>query len=495
MTSRIPRVVDIVVDAVARAGASTVFTAGEGAAATVALMEAAARDRLRVVHAAHASAACAMGCVTGLLTDGPGVAVAAPDGAEPEILAALEQAVRDAAPLVLVTDRSLSAPVEAIAKASLAVNAAAAAHWSAHACQLALSEPRGPVHLVVAGEIAASPAVPLAVAVRPVPIAAPDAVLLDRAADLLVRAQRPILVVGRQCRTREIAAWLRALAESVPAPVLVTPGGRGALPDPHPLNLGLVRDPLAVSEVVHRADLAVVIGADSRELPPGALPSALASVHLAASPWERVDDAPRLDVVGEIALLIEELAPRLRSRARADWDVAELDRLKRGLGPPRAESRLDSRTVVRIVREAMAAGTVAVVAAEGETESALAAWQTVAPREMVVSATPELRGFAVPAAIAAALARQPARVACFASARQLVDARDMLETAARLTLPVLLLIVGQRGEGAAGSLADLATRCAWVGSEARDEMGLRMAIEQALSRAGPALVDVRRPPA
>jgi thiamine pyrophosphate-dependent acetolactate synthase large subunit-like protein len=59
---------------------------------------------------------------------------------------------------------------------------------------------------------------------------------LDGAADLLARAQRPILIAGGQCRTLEVATWLRALAEALPAPVVVTAHGKGALPDPHPFE-------------------------------------------------------------------------------------------------------------------------------------------------------------------------------------------------------------------------------------------------------------------
>ncbi len=484
---------DLVAEALARAGASTAFagSAGHGAAGVATLVAAAPRWGLRVVDAPRGRAACVMASVTGLLTDAPGVAAVALDDAEPEIRAALEQAARDAAPLVLVTDRAFAAPVAAIAKASLAMSADAAAHWSAHACQLALTEPRGPVHLVVTAETAATRAVPLATAVRPAPLPAPDAGLLDEAADTLAGAQRPILVAGRQCRTLDIAAWLRALAESLPAPVLVTAGGKGAIPDPHPLNLGLVRSEPVGGGVLQRADLAIAIGVDAAELPHGGLPPALPVLHLAASPWARAEGRPRMEVVGEIALLIEELAPRLRGRARADWDVAELDRLKRAMGPGRTEGRLVSSAVANIVREATAPGTVAVVAADDDTESVLAAWQTVTPRALVVPDPPRLRGFAVPAVIGAAIARPGVRVVCFASARQLRDSQDALETAAHLTLPALVLIIGEHDGAAPESLADVVGDHAWVVRRARDAMSLRMAIEQALSSPRATLVDAR----
>jgi hypothetical protein len=67
------------------------------------------------------------------------------------------------------------------------------------------------------------------------------------------------------------------------------------------------------------------------------------------------------EAIGDIALIIEELAPRLRARDRADWDVAELDRMKRATAvvPAALVSMLSPHRVVMIARELTAAGTIA----------------------------------------------------------------------------------------------------------------------------------------
>jgi hypothetical protein len=81
------------------------------------------------------------------------------------------------------------------------------------------------------------------------------------------------------------------------------------------------------------ADLALLVGVDAAELPPGVLPPALPLARIGRAPWPA---EPRLvaDVVGDIALVIEELAPRVKARAAADWDVAGLDRVN-VRSPPR----------------------------------------------------------------------------------------------------------------------------------------------------------------
>src|SRR5439155_1226184 len=78
-------------------------------------------------------------------------------------------------------------------------------------------------------------AVPVATACRPGPLPPPDPRSLDEAARLLAGASRPVLIAGLQCRSVTDAQWLRALAEALPAPVLLTLRAKGILPDPHPL--------------------------------------------------------------------------------------------------------------------------------------------------------------------------------------------------------------------------------------------------------------------
>ncbi len=153
--------------------------------------------------------------------------------------------------------------------------------------------------------------------------------------------------------------------------------------------------------------------------------------------------------------------------------------------------RLASHIVVAAVREATPPGTVAVITAEEDALGLVAAWQSVAPRELVVPALPAAPGFALAAAVAAGLARAEARVVCFASPRQVLDGRAILATVARLALPVLLLVVGERGGAASeGETVNRAALAAgWTATAVMDVNGLRRAIEDGMLGRGPALID------
>src|SRR5262249_39596640 len=161
--------------------------------------------------------------------------------------------------------------VAPIAKGSARLAAETAASQIAWAVELALAEPRGPVHLDLAADVAGEPADP-APAKPASRRAAPPLSLIDRAAEMIRSARHPVVIAGLQCRASD-ARWLRAFCEAVPAPCLTTYKGKGAIPDPHPLAMGLFTGGALEEPVVRRADLIVAFGLDPAELIPRAWPS------------------------------------------------------------------------------------------------------------------------------------------------------------------------------------------------------------------------------
>ena len=95
------------------------------------------------------------------------------------------------------------------------------------------------------------------------------------------RATRPILITGLECGPDD-AKWLRAFAETLPAPVLATPKGRGVLAEPHPLALGLLA---ASHPLLARADLILLVGVDPSELPPGLLSTTTPVARIGRAAW------------------------------------------------------------------------------------------------------------------------------------------------------------------------------------------------------------------
>ncbi len=459
---------DAVVDGLARAGITRVFAAGGVLAG--ALAEAARRYEIDVIAVGSAPAACVMAAVTARLTDRPATAVL-PGTALAEAAAALAHAALDRAPVVVITDAA-GAPAPAV-KGTLALEPASAAHWMAHALQRASIEPPGLMHVAVTVDVLGTAAVPVATVVRPRAVQ-PEAAALEAVAQRLVAASRPVVLAGIGCRRAGASAWLRPFAEALPAPVIVTRHARGVLADPHPLNLGVLGSAGAAS-VLGRADLLVALGVDAIELLENAWPGATVLDVAPAGGGDAARPAAAIEVHGDVALVLEELAPRLRDRARADWDVAELDRIKRGAAPAVTDA---DATIVALAREALPSG--AVAAADEPYAAALeAAWQAVAPHELLTPLVGGLRGFAVAAAVGARLARPSAPAIALAQTGPVTDAA--LETAVRLALPVITVLLGR---GALPRGVPIAA--------ARTPQELRGALTLALAARGPVALDARR---
>ncbi|MGI5203461.1 acetolactate synthase large subunit [Spirillospora sp. CA-108201] len=95
------------------------------------------------------------------------------------------------------------------------------------------------------------------------PVTRPHSKQVREAARLIVQARRPVLYVGGGVLKAGASAELKVLAELTGAPVVTTLMAKGALPDSHPLNMGMPGMHGAVGAVgaLQRADLLVALGA------------------------------------------------------------------------------------------------------------------------------------------------------------------------------------------------------------------------------------------
>jgi acetolactate synthase-1/2/3 large subunit len=437
---------------------------------------------LPVVLASGAGGACVIAAVIGDLIDAPGAVVL---GDEPAAVSAAARGMPERAPFILVTSGYPSAMPGC--KETLRVEAESAAHRIAHAARLAMAEPRGPVHLDIPADVAGRPAVPLATSCRPDPPQYPAREALDLAARALSDASRPLLLAGAHCRSSDAAQWLRAFVEALPAPLLTTARAKGALPDPHPLMLGVLGFSGVEERLLGRADLVVAIGLDALESVPEPCWSSVPVIVFgpAAAPDGRV---PAVQVLGEVGAIVEELALRLRDKARADWDVAEVDRLRRQGAPASAGAGLDAR-VVRLAREATPAGTIATADIGAHYASVATSWHAIAPREFLAPSGPASSSFALPAAIAAHLVHPDRQVVCFAGASALAAGSE-LGTAARLGARVVIVVFETGGTDASPAMRH-AERLGIAASGVDSETRFVQAFGRALATEGPSLIVVR----
>jgi acetolactate synthase-1/2/3 large subunit len=139
------------------------------------------------------------------------------------------------------------------------------------AFRLAQQERPGPIHLELPEDIALemAPDVPL---VRPHPIEIPVAqdAALDRAANLILRAERPLVMLGAAASRPKLAEALSHFVRRMRIPFFNTQMGKGAVAGGSNLYMGTAalseRD--YVHQAVDSADLIISIGHDAVEKPP-----------------------------------------------------------------------------------------------------------------------------------------------------------------------------------------------------------------------------------
>src|SRR4030095_2754587 len=187
------------------------------------------------------------------------------------------------------------------------------------AFRIAAQERPGPVLLELPEDIAGEAAEPVAmVPQHPIEIPVAHRASLDRAADMILAAKRPLIMLGAAASRPRSTAGIGGFVRRTQIPFFTTQMGKGAVPGGGNLYMGTAalseRD--YVHEAVDRADLIIAIGHDTIEKPPFIMgPKGPQVIHVSYTPAnvERVY-FPQCEVVGDVGPSLEWLADRVEGR-------------------------------------------------------------------------------------------------------------------------------------------------------------------------------------
>ncbi len=290
----------------------------------------------------------------------------------------------------------------------------------------------------------------------------PAAAQLREAAALLARASRPAIVLGGGAIG--LGDLALELVARLAAPVVTTVAAKGLIPSDHPLHLGASLASPAVQAWLRDRDLLLVLGSELAE-------TDLWCDRLAvAGRMIRVDlDSARLAdprypadvaVCADARAFVSELLPLLPETARSE-DVVALREAARGEG---GELAARHRRVLDAVRRATPPGTVFTSDMTQIAYTANAVFPVPAPRRWLHPVGFGTLGWALPAAIGAALARPATPVVAIVGDYGFQYSLAELATAVELELPLVVLLwdnaaLGQiRDEMQGRAMQPLATR-------------------------------------
>jgi acetolactate synthase I/II/III large subunit len=304
------------------------------------------------------------------------------------------------------------------------------------------SPPPGPVHLDLTTEFTSAM---VSEAEIPLPMIAPT---MPRAGsqppvevEQLLRAScRPVLLLGLGARSPTVAAGLRTIAVRFGIPVLVTYKAKGVVPDAHPWFAGVLTNGALERAVLERADLFLAVGLDPVELLPR--PWEYPQPIVAINAWSIVQrQLPvRHEVVGDVPAALAMVSACLP--ARTQWDGAEVARLAEA---QRSRMRVTSDgaqmppyRVVELVADAYGAARVTVDAG-AHMFPVMSLWPARDPCGLLISNGLATMGFALPAAIGAALIDRQPTIAFTGDGGLLMCVAELL-TAVRERLPVRVVV-------------------------------------------------------
>lgn len=342
---------------------------------------------------------------------------------------------------------AMAAPVvKAIIEMGPAPDVSALAH---QAVELALGDEPGPVLVHTEAESSIGPSQELTDECHS---------QLDEIAQLVSKSGRIVMLVGQGAAGAADAVV--ELAERLGAAVVSTTSGRGVVPEDHRQSLGFEMsgvdaDPL--NALIAKSDLVMAIGCKFSHNGSRGFRLALPQeklVHIDASAKVIGANYPvRLGAVARCEVAIPALLNQVE--ASNGWSETELDHWRErgvaGSWPEEPEpvfpGSLSPRGLIAALRDALPREAILVTDA-GRHQMLIRRWYRVlATRGLIVPSNYQSMGFAIPAAIGAALAAPDRPVVAVLGDGSLMISGPELATAAKLGIRLIAIVVNDRAFG------------------------------------------------
>ena len=319
------------------------------------------------------------------------------------------------------------------------------------ACRIARAAPAGPVFVEVPAEHYLF-RYELRYEAEAAAVEKPRQEELDRVKGLLAACRRPLVYLG--LGAAGAGTDLVALAERMDAPVATTISGKGVFPESHPLWLwcgfGAAAPPF-VRKIAADCDLTLAIGCRFSEVGTGSYglepPGKLVHVDIDGSVFDRnyrSEAAVTADAAAFVSLLLAELParksdPELRKAIRAGHAKVWSD-----WATPAEAELVTPPLLLKTLQQILGPEAIYTTDSGNGTFLAMECLRLDRPRAFLAPVDYSCMGYAVPAALGAALVCPDRPVAALAGDGAFLMTGLELLTAAQLQLPVMVLVLRDR---------------------------------------------------
>jgi acetolactate synthase-1/2/3 large subunit len=434
------------------------------------LVEALRRSTIKLVVTRHEQAAAFMAATHGRLTGRPGVCLSTLGPGALNLATGAAYALLGGMPMVMITGQKgvlsrkqarfqvvdiVSTMTPLTKMAHQIVSPATIPAIVRDAFRVAQQERPGPVHLELPEDIAGEPAPPLEpVPSHPIgPPIAPRAAL-DRAAELILKAERPLVMLGAAASRPHLAEALSNFVKRLQIPFFNTQMGKGSVAGGSGLYMGTAA--LSERDYVHwaidRADLIIAIGHDTVEKPPFLMgPNGPIVLHVGYLP-ATVEEVyfPNAELVGDVGPSLALLADRLEGRLPKAGALLELrSEILARIADRADESRypLTPQRIVHDVRQVMPEDGI-VCLDNGMYKIWFARnYRTRVANTLLLDNALATMGAGLPSAIMAAILNPTHRVLAVCGDGGFMMNSQELETAMRLGLNLVVLVLQDNAYG------------------------------------------------
>ncbi len=330
----------------------------------------------------------------------------------------------------------------------------------------------------------------------------------DKIEELLERSRKPVVIVGLGARLEADAQAIRAFCERLDVPAMVTYKAKGVMPDAHACFAGVFTNGAIEREILDQSDVIIAVGLDPVELlpRPWTMPQPIVGIARWLMPATHIPF--NVQWVSDTPAALAECEAWL---PRSEWDLTELARTVHGQRQ-RVDVKAHGMTASRVVdvaARALAASARVTVDAGAHMFPATMGWPVAEPNGMLISNGLSTMGFALPAAIGAALVDRSRPVVALTGDGGLLMCAGELLTAARERARVIVIVFNdaslslieikqqaRRLPAAGVALGDmnwprLAEGFGIPAFTAATEDELAHAIDRAVACDGPSLIDAR----
>jgi Thiamine pyrophosphate-requiring enzymes [acetolactate synthase, pyruvate dehydrogenase (cytochrome), glyoxylate carboligase, phosphonopyruvate decarboxylase] len=320
----------------------------------------------------------------------------------------------------------------------------------------------------------------------------PDPIAVKRAAELLLMAEKPLILIGGGVVMSGATEELVRVAEFLGAPVICSFRGdaKGGFPEDHELyafhpgNIGS----LVGNELAKEADVILAVGVTFSDettssyvrgvtfnIPPTKL------IHIDVDPHEIGKNYPvEIGIVGDAKASLEMLYRALiELGVKRDWRSSQWyrrfkelkDRWFAEIEELRSKAPMGIPNIVKILREELPRDTIITLSAGLPQEIFSQQWISYYPGTFISSGGFSTMGFALPAAMGAKLAKPERKVVAIEGDGSFLMNSVELSTAKQYEIPVLVVVLNNYGWVSIRDLQIRSFKERIIATEFRDRRG------------------------